>query len=293
VTHCHCRTGMTLVEVTVVLAIIGVLIALLIPAVQQVRDVAARAQCANNLRQIGLALHQYHDTHKVLPRGMSYQDGKDPYLYMSWHTRLLPYLEQQPLWQKALKAYAQYPDPFWNNPPHPLDMVLAVYGCPADGRTAVPGQHNVAFTSYLGVEGINQIRVDGVLFVDSRIRFADVRDGLSNTLFVGERPPGADDIFGYWYAGWGNNKDGTADMVLGVRSLNIGGAEPGCPLGPYTYRPGGQNDPCDAFHFWSLHPGGAHFLFGDGGVRFLTYSADPLMPALATRSGGEPVAPPD
>ncbi len=280
---------MTFIELLVVLAIIGVLIGLTVPAIQLARDAGNRTHCANNLRQIGMGLHRYHDANKVLPPGMSYRDGTDPYLYMSWNTRLLPYLEQPGLWDVAQKAYAQRPDPFWNNPPHPLDTVLSLYACPADAHAASPGQFNVAFTSYLGVQGVNQIRLDGVLFVDSQVRFADVRDGLSNTLFVGERPPGAGDHFGYWYAGHGNNKDGTGDMVLGVRTLNIGAWGVECPFGPYAYGPGLSSNFCDVFHFWSLHPGGAHFLFGDGSVHFLAYSVDPLMPALATRSGGEVV----
>src|SRR5579884_1502881 len=89
------RYSLTLLEVLVVIAIIGVLIGLLMPAVQRVRDAAMRTHCTNNLRQIGLALQQYHDTQGSLPPGMSYHDGTDRYPFMSWHTRILPFLEQQ------------------------------------------------------------------------------------------------------------------------------------------------------------------------------------------------------
>jgi prepilin-type processing-associated H-X9-DG protein len=125
------------------------------------------------------------------------------------------------------------------------------------------------------------------------VRLAEVTDGASNTLMVGERPPSADLVAGWWYAGWGQDKDGSTDMVLGVRELNVRRHYPtDCPPGPYDFGPGRLSDPCSAFHFWSVHPGGAHFLLVDGSVRFLRYPAAPLMPALATRAGGEAAAAP-
>ncbi|MCI0461265.1 MAG: DUF1559 domain-containing protein [Gemmataceae bacterium] len=287
------NSGFTLLELLVVIGIVGLLLSLTLAGVQQVREVASRTECANHLRQIGLAHHQYHDSYKSLPPGMSYRDGTDPFLYMSWHTRLLPYVGQRALWEQAQRAYAQSRDPFFHNPPHPLDAIVPLYTCPADSRTASPGKNKVAFSDYLGVQGTNQIRVDGLLFVDSRIRFGDVSDGLSNTLLAGERPPSIEDYFGYWYAGWGTNKDGTTDMVLGVRTLNIGGFLDQCPLGPYGFTPGRVENPCDSFHFWSFHRGGGNFLFADGSVRLLHYTADPILPALATRAGGEPVTLPE
>jgi prepilin-type processing-associated H-X9-DG protein len=144
------------------------------------------------------------------------------------------------------------------------------------------------------VEGTDQFRHDGLLYLDSRLRFAAIRDGTSTTLMVGERPPSADKSLGWWYAGWGQQKNGSADSVLGVQELNTSPkTQKICPPGPYDFRPGNLDNPCDAFHFWSLHPGGAHFLFADGSVHFLRYSVAPLMPALATRAGGETVTLPD
>ncbi len=284
------RLAFTLIELLVVLAIIGILTALLTAAVQRARAAAARLECANHLKQLGVALHHYHDAHRTLPVGMSYQGGADPYLYMGWHTRLLPFIEQKALWDQAQKAYAQTSEPFFHNPPHPLDAVIPLYTCPADGRSFVSAKARIGLTSYLGVQGTNQKFKDGVLFVDSHIRFADVTDGLSNTLFVGERPHSGDEGFGFWYAGWGDAKDGTADMVLGVRSFNLGAIQPACPFGPYQFGPGRTQNNCDVYHFWSLHTGnGAHFLFGDGSVHFLSYASAPLLPALASRAGGEAV----
>jgi prepilin-type processing-associated H-X9-DG protein len=82
-------------------------------------------------------------------------------------------------------------------------------------------------------------------------------------------------------------------MILGAREINDAVDLESCPVGPYGFAPGKLSEPCDVFHFWSLHSGGANFLFCDGSVHFLTYDAAPLMPALATRNGREPVSLPD
>jgi prepilin-type N-terminal cleavage/methylation domain-containing protein/prepilin-type processing-associated H-X9-DG protein len=291
------RAAFTLIEMLVVLAIAAVLIGLAASAVQRVREVANRASCANHLRQIGLALHQYHESQGVLPPGCSYQDGRAPQLHMSWLTRLLPHLEQDALWKQALQAYAK--DPFFETPPHLpiLGHVLPIFTCPSDSRTLSPwdfGPFQVAFTAYLGVSGWDRSSLDGLFYVDSSVRLADITDGLSNTLAVGERPPSADHRFGWWYAGWGQARDGSAEYLLGVRERNFATGYEACPDGPYEYAPGRPNYPCDVFHFWSLHFGaGANFLYADGSVHFVAYSAAPLMPALATRSGGEAVTPPE
>lgn len=123
------------------------------------------------------------------------------------------------------------------------------------------------------------------------MRFTDITDGTSNTLLVGERPPSKDLWYGWWYAGFGAGGNGTADMVLGVRE-NIPPGDafiPDCGGLPARFAPGRIDNMCDAFHYWSLHSGGANFLFADGSVRFLAYSADAVLPALATRAGGEVV----
>jgi prepilin-type N-terminal cleavage/methylation domain-containing protein/prepilin-type processing-associated H-X9-DG protein len=264
------RRGFTLIELLVVIAILAVLIGLLLPAVQKVRDAAARAACANNLRQIGVGLHAYHGTHGRLPPGVSYRDRNDPYPFMSWLTRILPYVEQSSLWEQAEKAYAQ-DRWFQNNPPHTgLATVVPLYSCPTDSRTSqvglAGGRLPVAFTSYLGVEGRDQYRLDGVLYLDSTIRLTDVTDGTSTTLMVGERPPSADLIFGWWYAGEGQAQEGSADVVLGVREKNFRFV-PRCPAGSSAFGPGRVSNQCDALHFWSPHlGGGANFLFADGAV---------------------------
>jgi prepilin-type processing-associated H-X9-DG protein len=127
-----------------------------------------------------------------------------------------------------------------------------------------------------------------VFYGGSRTRFSDIHDGTSNTLMVGERPPSKDFVFGWLFCGWGMlGGDGAGDGVLGVRERNASGHTlvVDCPKGPYNFKVGNIRENCVVFHFWSLHPGGAHFLFCDGSVRFITYDADPILPALATRSG--------
>ena len=108
-------------------------------------------------------------------------------------------------------------------------------------------------------------------------------------MMVGERPPSSDFYFGWWYIGYGQNGDGSADFHLSVRALKNTFRTPTCPVGPYNFSPGSVENPCDTFHFWSRHIGGANFLFADASTHFLRYSADAVFPALASRSGGETV----
>jgi prepilin-type N-terminal cleavage/methylation domain-containing protein/prepilin-type processing-associated H-X9-DG protein len=290
------RYAFTLIELLTVIAIIGILTGLTLAAVQRVRAAATRTRCANQLRQIGLALHHYHDTKGSLPAGVSYRNGVDPMPFVSWQTRVLPFLEQKAVWEQAVQAFQQDRD-FHHNPPHlGFGTVMPIFVCPADTRAYSIGPEDnpyVAFTSYLGVEGTALLKHDGVLFLDSSIRFADMTDGTSQTLMVGERPHSADGALGWWYAGKGQNYDGSADMVMAVREQNLYIYGPACPAGPVPFGPGRVNNQCDAFHFWSLHTGGAHFIFCDGSVHFLSYAADSILPALATRAGGETVSVPD
>ncbi len=286
------RRAYTLLELLVILAILAILLALLLPAVMKVRAAAARVQCASNLKQLGLALHHYHDTHNTLPPGFSSRRRSEPMPRTTWLTRLLPYVEQDALWRITVAAYDYERIPY-RNPPHlGFGIPIPLFACPADSRVSErqSTHRNLrpALTSYVGVLGTAYNRPDGVLFRDSRVRLTDIRDGTSNTLMVGERPPSADYWYGWWYAGFGQRGTGSADMLLGVRERNVGGGYvSSCPPGPYHFQPGRVNQQCDLFHFWSLHTGGAHFVFADGSTHFLSYSVDTVLPALATRAGGE------
>jgi prepilin-type N-terminal cleavage/methylation domain-containing protein/prepilin-type processing-associated H-X9-DG protein len=294
------RGAFTLLELIVVLAIIAVVMGLLLPAVQKVRGVALKAACANNLHQIGLALHQYHGTHGHFPPGVS----TDTPLY-SWHVELLPYLEQEALAADARRSVAfniPHEGPYPGGPHQGVGTVVPVFGCPADGQTRVThdfGGLHFAVTSYLGIQGVNRARLDGVLYADSRVRVGDITDGTSNTLAVGERPPYIADhqgSWGMWYTGlYGiafRASFGTGAVVLGVREPCASPHFLDSPCGTEVFRfgPGAIGDPHAAYHFWSVHSGGGHFLFADGSVHFLTYGVEPLMPALASRAGGEEVS---
>jgi prepilin-type processing-associated H-X9-DG protein len=261
-------------------------------------------QCQNNLKQLGLALHMAHDAGGGMPPGLSTAPG-DPYPKLSWMGRLLPYLDQGPLWDQTAADFRRVPNPFHRDPPHAArDVVFPLVGCPSDWRVrtawdlALPGEppRRVALTSYLGCLGTDRRRQDGLLYLNSRVRLEHVTDGTSSTLLVGERPPSPELIYGWWYAGEGVGNTGVFDVVLGVREFNARNPYPQyahCGRGPFPFRPGRTDDFCSVFQFWSLHPGGANFLFADGSVRFLPYSADPVLPALATRAGGETVTVPD
>lgn len=285
--------GFTLLELLVVLAIVGVLMGLLLSAAQQARASAARLKCANNLKQIGLAFHMVHDRQGSLPPGHCSPSPANSMPWSGWPLALLPELEQTPLFAKAQAAYRLNPNPFLNPPHTGLAVVVSAYVCPADARAAsvqwAPRSRVfAAFTDYLGVSGRNSSTRDGVLFQDSSVRFADITDGTSNTFLVGERPASRDFQYGWWYAGIGQKNTGSMDMILGVQEVNLLPVTPGsCGPGAYSFRAGRIDNQCDMFHFWSLHPGGAHFLFADGSVHFLPYSASPMLPALASRAGGE------
>ena len=317
------RRGFTLIELLVVIAIIAILIGLLLPAVQKVRDAAARAQCQNNLKQMGIALHAYHDVNRQFPNGVV-RSNDIPKPYWSWMALMMPYYEQGSLYNVAENWANNPPRPggstynwwpwggFWISPQTPanpaLGQVIKTLICPADGRETyvLPGpmwggNGNVAFTAYLGVAGIvgdfsqvngsgvatngNQI---GILHYGSKTTFADIRDGTSQTLMVGERPPSKDLYYGWWFAGAGYDGSGVGDVVMGARETGYASSL-GCPASKIGFQPGRVDVDCDQVHFWSLHAGGGNFLFGDGSVKFMNYQANTVLPQLSTRQGAEVV----
>lgn len=293
------RRAFTLLELLVVVAIIAVLIGLTLPAVQKVRAAADRVRCASNLRQLGLALHSYHDTAASFPPGHAARNNRMP--QAAWPVFLLPYIEQDALSGQTVSAFQTNPNPFATPPHFAAGVHQRLFVCPSDYRVQGPAllerfnwatrrleSRPTALLSYLGVQGTDRKHHDGMLFDGSKVRFASVEDGTSNTLFLGERPPSASLFLGWWYTGIGTDLKGTADSVLGVRELATrGGWDTGCNLAPNHFVDGRFDGRCDHLHFWSPHSGGGHFLFVDGSVHFLSYSADSILPALATRAGGE------
>jgi prepilin-type N-terminal cleavage/methylation domain-containing protein/prepilin-type processing-associated H-X9-DG protein len=289
------KRGFTLIELLVVMAIVGILVGIAIPAVQRVRESARRTQCANNLKQVATALLNYESARAKFPAGITATDGR-PYGSMTWLVPLLPYIEQQNVWDQAIEDYSLDPIPFLSH--RGMRTLINTYQCPSDPESGkVQWTHEsriVTTTSYLGVNGSNSSTRDGVFFLNSQTRLRDITDGASNTVMIGERPPSADLWYGWWYAGFGRNGSGSPDMLLGVRELNppIPGVVTfleSCPPGPYDFQPGRQGEMCATLHFWSYHPGGANFVFCDGSVRLLPYTANNLLPALATRAGNEVV----
>ena len=322
------RRGFTLIELLVVVAIIAILLGLLLPAVQHVRELAGRSQCQNSLHQIGVACHSYHDQYKYFPMSLDPRFNADPatdpfpdiqfmkdhQFFVSWMARLLPYIDNGLLSDTVPTEYQRiyYPWGFaaeGRNGPHAgLAYETQCFKCPSDPRTLVNTYVDlgwasvpIAFTSYLGNNGTQCGAHDGIFYELSAVKIDQIIDGTSNTLMVGERPPSTDLNFGWWYAGAGYwdptfGQVGTGDVTLGVRE-QVYVTDPGqqigveCPMSKIYFQQGNVDDPCDQVHYWSLHGGGANFLFCDGAVQFLTYSADPVLPALATRAGGEVVDP--
>jgi prepilin-type processing-associated H-X9-DG protein len=205
----------------------------------------------------------------------------------------------------------------------PFARVVPVFCCPSDPRTLQTVQSegiSTSLSSYMGVNGIDLWAwsttptgpqdLRGVLVPTNKYRgdlafpetpasmqgtrLAEITDGASNTLLVGERPPGHSLDYGWAFGDIGQDREGTLDSTLGVNEVNLhttGVPEiDACPSGPYSFSLGRVENPCDQFHYYSLHPGGANFLFADGSVHFLSYGIqNKVMRALATMSGGEVV----
>ncbi|MBM4073300.1 MAG: DUF1559 domain-containing protein [Planctomycetes bacterium] len=270
------RPAFTLIELLVVIAIIAILIALLVPAVQKVREAAARLHCKNNLKQIGLALHQYHDVNYRLPPGYASDvaaDGSDLGPGWGWCTHILPYLEQVNLY-KQLNLGVDIGDPA-----HSTSRLqrLEILICPSDSHhspfTTAGNPVLIGPSNYVAVFGNNEIEDgpdlgNGVFYRNSRTRFAEITDGLSNTMFVGER---------------------SMNIAMSSWTGAVTGADeaPALVLGSADHTP---NHP--AAHpedFWSKHTQGVNSLFGDGSVQSISNAINPAVwSALSTRNGNEP-----
>jgi prepilin-type N-terminal cleavage/methylation domain-containing protein/prepilin-type processing-associated H-X9-DG protein len=291
--------GFTLVELLVVMGIIGLLIAILLPAIQAAREASRRSQCTNNLRQIGVALQTYESTHRTLPSGYISQfapGGTDTGPGWGWAALLLNNLEES-----SLAGLLQFDRPIEDLASADARIKpVSVYLCPSDpapptwealrddpSRTKIC---DVASANYVGMYGNTEPGVDGtgLFFRNSRVPCREITDGTSHTIAVGERShalgqstwvgsvtgallgPGPADGIGTYEVEHG------ATMVLGQAGEH---KSPGDPTGE-----------ADMFH--SLHSGGgANFVFADAHVAFLTAEMDPeTFEALATRAGGETVS---
>jgi prepilin-type N-terminal cleavage/methylation domain-containing protein/prepilin-type processing-associated H-X9-DG protein len=303
-----CRGGFTLIELLVVIAIIAILIGLLLPAVQKVREAAARIKCTNNLKQIGLALHGYHDANQALPPGylatVPYNDGAtDTAPGWGWAAFILPHLEQDNLYRQL-----NFNQPVQKSPA--IQTMVKGYLCPSDlvppAAFPVPGPFGntvavAAPSSYAACVGGDESGTAdatglGIFYRNSATRFTDVTDGTANTILVGEKS-------------WGNANGVWAGAIPGGVCLR--GKQNPCPGSGAAFYPaatlvlahshlnntstdtdGGLDD------FSSRHTGGSNFVFADGHVSFVRsvpsdppgggYTPDSLaFQALGTRANGE------
>ncbi len=281
------RRGFTLIELLVVIAIIAVLIALLLPAVQQAREAARRSQCQNNFKQLGLAIHSYHDVSRCFPMGSA-----NPASVGTWGMMLslMPQLEQKGLFASA---NTRNPDCCSEvislqsmNKPSPSGVSLSFLFCPTDpnsNRLLTSGPPTPTFTcgklyafSYLGVSGTvhsgcgNTAAGRGVFFTRSSIRTSSITDGTSSTLAIGERGIDSDLAWGWSICG-------------GMECEHYLSTQVG--LSPAKNLPAGSGVET---HFSSWHTGGAYFLLADGHVRFLSNNIDyNTYRNLSTRDGKE------
>lgn len=295
------RAAFTLIELLVVITIIGVLTALLLPAVQAAREAARQTTCRNNLKQLGVALHAYHAQHGAFPEGarLHTRVGRKS---IGWHVLLLPHLEQRSL-------YAEIgPDLDGGARRDPGHVVVPSFFCPT-AEPPTEKSSDIESANYVGIAGAGVTRhdwpleetvcgiaaTDGVLYLQSKVSVADIGDGSSQTLALGERSIyNTDELWtlgAVWYK-TGGSPTPTSVCVAAAKHVvwPINALEDHRVYyvrdfsGPPELRKALNNE----LGFGSLHPGGAHFAFADGSVHFLAEATDlTVYRELATRHGEE------
>ncbi len=322
------RNGFTLVELLVVIAIIAVLVGLLIPAVQAAREAARRMQCSNQVRQMGLAIHNYHSAFRVLPRALWFETPPQSFNGRPWSVAILPFMEQQALYDEFdLDLVAV--DQISPRNVAVIQSVVTGYVCPSTPESADTRRYtfdsssmglpftatDIAPIDYCPTTGVNgeymrhagidgSIEREGALQVVSEVfgggqdgNFAGILDGLSHTFMLGERTGGPT----VYSAGRidvvatanlvGVNGGGWGDLVNGEHWFQ-GSQRSGLSWPP-------EDGPCAinctnarGFGFHSFHVGGSYFLLADGSVNLFTESIEPyLFASMITRRGHEPPKP--
>ena len=301
----HQRRGaFTLVELLVVIAVIGILIALLLPAVQAAREAARRMSCSNNMKQVGLGLHMYHDTYRRLPagwQGFDVSTGRPDWLGepgWGWCAAILPYLEQINVYEDLNRFELPIHHPANQRA---REKYLTVFRCPSDSGDPTfnlyedghddhgGGEHvgdvfplKMATANYVGVFGTVDLhdicvagscRGDGTFFLNDGVRLADIHDGLSQTLVVGERSSQL--TMSTWVGAVSGSDHGPARVV------GVGQYPPNSVVSPEHY----------IHNFSSFHPSGTHFVLGDGSVRLVIESIDrEVYLKLITRAAGDVIS---
>jgi prepilin-type N-terminal cleavage/methylation domain-containing protein/prepilin-type processing-associated H-X9-DG protein len=284
------RRGLTIIELLVVMAIIGLLLAIIVPAVQAARESARNLECRNKLRSLGLTCLAFHDSrgyfprNTVRPRGTTAINGEPPGnlwpwtngSYESWCRQIMPQLDRP-------QAIAQ--------------DAVSMIACPSDPRGTNYKIPTYGFTWYVGVYSNENNENDGIFVDDSgldrkfTVSVADVTDGTSNTIMLGERAPPAD---GQW--GWWDSRCCTEDTIspiVGDTTRYSWGSSGVCP-NPAYYRSADARDNCTFNSLSSFHVAGGNFCMADGSVRTIAYhvantrcGSKTLLEALASRRGGE------
>lgn len=282
--------GFTVLEILVVIGIISVLLALLGPAVQRARETARTVQCRNNMKMLGLACLNFHDTYgfyprnTVRPRGTT-QVGAEPPgnlwnwnsgTYESWCRELLPFVESNGM---------------------RVQDAVPILGCPSDPRGTSYRVSDYGFTWYVGLYSNPNTVNNGMIVDDSNLKTSftvsskAVTDGTSHTILLAERPPPADGQRGWWDSRC--CMEDTMSPALGNNKFYSNGTNGKCP-NPALYQRGNPPNNCYFHAPWSNHDGGGNFCMGDGSVRMINYdvgdsfvSGSTLLEALASRAGNE------
>ncbi len=319
------RVGFTLIELLVVIAIIAILIALLLPAVQQAREAARRSTCKNNMKQLGLALHNYHDTFKSFPIGAQY-----PYHKGNWRFSILPYIDSSPLYNQLTAAHPVNSDGFAGMRNDTIavgtyganfgilaGLTVPVYKCPssalsANNNSTSPSLNNAQLGQthdYVGVMGAypdpagrsgvcsgdlsgrGAACENGMLFFNGHTKIRDVTDGTSNTILISEQSGaiGTEDMRANYQGGWSGFYN-TTQRPAQITSTSHFAA--GISTIRFAINLDSKPNGTTTTYSYntvlnSYHTGGIHVLLTDGAVRFIGENIDlPTFRALGSKDDG-------